>query len=646
MYLILAPERAAIICGTYDVIPRVHKRPFEMVAGPASDAIVLQHRLQSSRQGSQLAVPHSDAPPCRAEVRDSYAVTAIADIVDRTAHATAARLTAGLSPAALAEAYLDWATHLAFSPGKRLQLVDKAMRKAARFTTYAYRHAEKRDQACCIEPLPQDRRFSGDAWQEWPYNFIYQAFLLNQQWWHNATTGIRGVTRQHENVVEFAARQILDMFSPSNFLATNPDLIRQTVSKGGMNLVAGAQNLIEDWERAVSGKKPVGAENFQVGRDVAVTPGKVVYRNRLIELIQYAPATGTVHPEPVLIVPAWIMKYYILDLSPQNSLVKYLTGQGFTVFMISWKNPDADDRDLGMDDYRTLGVMAALDAVSAIVPDCKTHALGYCLGGTLLAIAAAAMARDGDERLKSITLLAAQTDFKEAGELMLFINESQLAFLDDMMWEQGFLDTTQMAGAFQLLHSNDLVWSRMVRDYLMGQRAPMIDLMAWNADATRMPYRMHSEYLRKLFLDNDLAEGRYLVDGKPIALTDIRAPIFAVGTTRDHVAPWRSSYKIHLLTDADVTFLLTSGGHNAGIVSEPGHNGRSFQVMTKKANDHYADPDSWIAQAPHKEGSWWPELAAWLKAHSGAPVTPPGMGAPAAGLAPLSDAPGSYVLQN
>ena len=583
-------------------------------------------------------------PPDDGDGRNSHAVAALADIIDRSLHAAAARFTFGASPAALAEAYFDWATHLAFSPGKRVQLVDKAARKAMRLANYAYRcTAEGAKAEPCIEPLPQDKRFAGEAWKTWPYNLIYQSFLLNQQWWHNATTGIHGVTKQHENMIEFTARQVLDMVSPANFLLTNPEVLQRTVAKGGMNLVSGLQNLMQDWERAVSGKRPVGTENFRPGREVAATPGKVIYRNRLIELIQYAPATVKVRPQPVLIVPAWIMKYYILDLSAHNSLVKYLTEQGFTVFMISWKNPGPDDRDLGLDDYRTLGVMAALDAVRAVVPDEKVHAVGYCLGGTLLAIAAAAMARDGDRRMMSMTLLAAQTDFTEAGELMLFINESQLAFLEDMMWEQGFLDTTQMAGAFQMLRSNDLIWSRMVSEYLMGERSPMIDLMAWNADATRMPYRMHSEYLRHLFLENDLAEGRLRVDGKPVALTDIRNPIFAVGTMRDHVAPWRSTYKIGLMTDTDVTYLLTSGGHNAGIVSEPGHKHRSFQVMTKKPDDRYMDPASYLAEAPRKDGSWWPEWASWLAKRSGAPEAPPSMGAD--GYAPIADAPGLYVLQ-
>jgi polyhydroxyalkanoate synthase len=581
--------------------------------------------------------------PAHESERDSYAVTALSDIIDRSAHAAAARFTAGLSPAALAEAYLDWATHLAFAPGKRLQLADKATRKSVRLANYAARCALKSDaSAPCIEPLPQDHRFEAPEWRQWPYNLIHQSFLLNQQWWHNATTGIRGVTQQHENVIEFAARQMLDMVSPANFLATNPELLRQTVKTGGMNLAQGARNMVEDWERTIGGHKPPGAENFQVGRDVAVTPGKVIYRNRLIELIQYEPATAQVRPEPILIVPAWIMKYYILDLSPHNSLVKYLTEQGFTVFMISWKNPTEQDRDLSLEDYREIGVMAALDAIGSIMPGRKVHATGYCIGGTLLSIAAATMARDLDDRLQSVTLLAAQTDFTEAGELMLFINESELAFLEDLMWEQGFLDTKQMAGAFQLLRSNDLVWSRMVRHYLMGEREPMSDLMAWNADATRMPYRMHSEYLRKLFLGNDLAEGRYRSDGRAVALPDIAVPIFAVGTLNDHVAPWRSVYKIHLLTDTDVTFVLTSGGHNAGIVSEPGHPHRHYQALTRTDGERYLDRHSWEEQAPRKEGSWWPEWTAWLAERSGAPLAPPPMGS--AACPPLADAPGSYVL--
>lgn len=578
--------------------------------------------------------------------RDSYMSTAAQEILDRAVHASAARVTAGLSPSALAGAYADWAFHLATSPGKQMQLVEKAAKKSLRLISYAGNCALSGTAAePCIEPLPYDRRFRGDAWQRWPYNLIYQSFLLNQQWWHNATTGIRGVTKQHENVVGFAARQLLDIFSPSNFLPTNPEVLEKTARDGGSNLVQGFRNFADDWERVVSGRKPAGTEAFNVGSDVATTPGKVVYRNRLIELIQYEPTTETVRSEPVLIVPAWIMKYYILDLSPGNSLVKYLIDQGFTVFIVSWKNPDPDDRDLGMDDYRTLGVMRALDAVETITGSRRVHGVGYCLGGTLLAIAAAAMARDGDGRFNTLAFLAAQTDFAEAGELMLFINESQISYLEDMMWEQGFLDTKQMAGAFQLLRSNDLIWSRSVRDYLMGERAAMTDLMAWNADATRMPFKMHSEYLRQLFLNNDLAEGRYQVGHRPVTVSDIRAPVFSVGTEWDHVAPWRSVYKFNLLSDTEVTFVLTNGGHNAGIVSEPGHPRRHYRMATHREHDRYRDPESWLAETEIRDGSWWPAYAEWLKQNSRELVEPPPMGAPAAGLVPVGDAPGTYVLQ-
>ncbi|KAA3621235.1 MAG: alpha/beta fold hydrolase [Proteobacteria bacterium] len=567
------------------------------------------------------------------------------EAVDRQFHAAMARMTSGLSPTSLLAAYVDWASHLAISPGKQARLAQKAARKAVRLWLHSWQCTTDQEAEPCIEPLAQDKRFKAPEWQVWPFNMMYQSFLLNQQWWYNATTGVPGVSKHHEDVVSFAARQLLDVFSPSNFIHTNPEILAETVNQGGANLQRGVLNFIEDWERLIAGRPPVGAENFRPGEAVAITPGKVIFRNRLIELIQYEPATETVHPEPILIVPAWIMKYYILDLSPENSLVKYLVERGHTVFMISWKNPGAEDRDLGMEDYRRLGVMQALDAVTRIVPDRKIHGVGYCLGGTLLSIAAAAMARDGDDRLKSLSLLATQVDFTEAGELMLFIDESQVRFLEDMMWEQGYLDTKQMAGAFQLLRSNDLIWSYRLHNYLLGQRRPMIDLMAWNADATRMPYKMHAEYLRGLFLNNDLAEGRYIVDGRPINLADVRAPIFAVGTVHDHVAPWRSAYKVTTHPATDVTFLLTSGGHNAGIVSEPGHPRRKYQVATKHAGKTYVDPDTWHEQTPYKDGSWWPEWQAWLVDDSTEQVGPPDMGAQDNQYMPLCDAPGTYVHQ-
>ncbi len=624
----------------------------QMAADRSPSNGVRRRRSQRSEDRSARGARPGDIAPARPALpplpglaqADSFASTAIADIVDRSLNAAVARLTFGLSPSALFGAYMDWAVHLAFAPGKRLQLIQKAGKKALRLASYSARCAWQGNRPqTCIDPMPQDRRFRGEAWQDFPFNLIYQSFLLNQQWWHNATSEVGGVTEQHERVVEFMSRQLLDVFSPSNFLPTNPEVLQQTAREGGKNLVRGFHNLLEDWDRVVRGQGPVGSEAFEVGRNVAVTPGEVVYRNRLIELIQYRPTTRKTRPEPVLIVPAWIMKYYILDLSPENSLARYLIEQGFTVFMVSWKNPGPEDREIGLGDYRALGIESTLRAVEAIAGASKVHGVGYCLGGTLLSIAAAAMASAGNERLASLSFLAAQTDFREAGELMLFINESQVKFLEDAMWEQGFLDAQQMAGAFQMLRSNDLVWSRIIRSYLMGERQPMTDLMAWNADQTRLPYRMHSELLRNLFMKNDLAEGRFRVDDRPIAISDIRTPIFAVGTELDHVAPWRSVYKFHLLTDTDVTFLLTSGGHNAGIVSAPGHPRSQYRIATKREGDLYRDPDAWVAETPSKAGSWWPEWIGWLKGHSGAPASPPPIAAPAAGYPPLGHAPGAYV---
>ncbi len=572
----------------------------------------------------------------------------IPETIDRMVNANLARGTAGISPAVLAMAYLDWLMHLGLAPGKQVLLNEKALRKMVRLALYAFKSSQNPQIPPCIEPLPQDHRFDGEGWRQWPYNLIYQAFLLTQQWWYNATTRIRGVDKRNDAIVSFVTRQILDMYSPSNALLTNPEILKATMEEGGQNLVRGWSNFMADMEKMIAGKRLGEDENpFVVGRDVAVTSGQVIFRNALIELIQYAPTTPTVYAEPILIVPAWIMKYYILDLSPHNSMVRYLVEKGHTVFMISWINPTAADRDIGMDDYREDGVMAALHAIAAILPGRKVHSVGYCLGGTLLTLTAAALARDGDDRLKTVTLFAAQTDFSEAGELLLFINESQVAFLEDMMWDQGYLDAGQMVGAFQLLRSNDLIWSRMVHDYLLGQRQPLNDLMAWNADQTRMPFRMHSEYLRHIFLGNELATGHYKVKGRPVAITDIRAPIFTVATEQDHVAPWRSVYKINLLADADqVTFLLTSGGHNAGIVSEPGHSRRSYQMACRTDQQRYIDPDTWQAITPKQTGSWWPAWQTWLVKHSAEHrVSPPPLGAPEKGLYPICEAPGTYVLQ-
>jgi polyhydroxyalkanoate synthase len=556
------------------------------------------------------------------------AATRLALETDRLARAYAARATLGISPAALALAFGDWWLHLAASPGKLVELQRKAARKWLRYLA-----------GTAIEPLAQDRRFAAPGWQEWPFKPMQQGFLFLQQWWHNATTGVHGVSPHHEHVVNFATRQLLDLWSPSNFPWSNPEVLQAAREQGGMNFAHGAANFADDVRRELLGEPPAGAERFVPGKEVAITPGSVVLRNRLVELIQYAPSTPEVHAEPVLIVPAWIMKYYILDLSPANSLVKYLVDHGHTVFILSWKNPGPAERDLSMDDYLELGVMQALEAINAIRPQRKVHLAGYCLGGTLAAIATAALAREHHESLASLTLLAGQVDFEEAGELTLYIDDSEVSLLEDVMRAQGYLDTRQMAGAFQLLRSNDLIWSRRVREYLLGRREPMNDLLAWNADATRMPYRMHAGYLRRLFLNNDLSAGRFEARGRRVALSDIRLPLFAVGATKDHVAPWRSVYKVNLYTDSDVTFLLTSGGHNAGIVSDRRRTDRTYQVATRLHDEPYVDADTWAALTPRREGSWWPQWERWLSERS------TGMTAPPIIKNPIEPAPGQYVLQ-
>jgi polyhydroxyalkanoate synthase subunit PhaC len=558
--------------------------------------------------------------------------------LDRLLHTSAAPLTRGLSPVSLSLAWADWAWHLALSPGRQMELAALATQLGRDSVQVALGG----DESAPAGEADDDPRFRHPAWTQWPFNALRHGFRNQEAFWREATH-MPGMTAHHAQETAFFARQWLGMLTPANALPTNPVVLQDLVDSAGAHQAQGAIN----WWRDVTGQSDPAvqaeAARFAVGRDVAVTPGKVVFRNRLIELIRYAPQTKTVHPEPVFIVPSWIMKYYILDLSPHNSLVRYLVSQGHTVYMLSWRNPDASDHDLSMDDYLQLGVFDALRAIGGHHGKRQpVHAMGYCLGGTLMAIAAAAIGGAKDlPPLKSLTLLAAQTDFSEPGELGLFIDESQVGYLDEITRGQGYLAGHQMAGSFQFLHSRDLVWTRRMREYLMGEREQRTDLTAWNADTTRLPARMHHEYLSALYLHNALATSNYRVNGRAVSLADIRLPVFLVGTERDHISPWRSVYKLHHLCDSEITFVLAAGGHNAGIVSEPGHANRYFQIACRAEHSPWLSHEQWQQQAPRHEGSWWPAWHQWLAAYSGKPLR----AAPIPAAAALGDAPGEYVMQ-
>jgi polyhydroxyalkanoate synthase len=568
----------------------------------------------------------------------------LAAALDGALHAAVAPLTGGLSPISLLLAQTDWALHLATQPAQSLRLATDAQRDLLELCTGSRGNPQPPPS-----PTSEDLRFSHPAWQQWPYATWVQAYRAAEAWWKDATA-LRGMTAHHQELVRVFARQWLDTLSPANFVPTNPEVLQRTAERWGGNFIDGAAIAMDEW-RLRKGLPPLQpAEHaYQPGIDVAVTPGKVVHRNALVELIQYAPQTPKVHAEPVFIVPSWIMKYYVLDLSPHNSMVRWLVEQGHTVFIVSWRNPDEGDALLAMDDYLQLGVFDPLAAIARLLPHSRVHACGYCLGGTLLAIGAAALARPHRiERaemlapLASLSLLAAETDFSEPGEMGVLIDESQVAMLEDLMAERGFLTGRQMAGSFQFLHSRELVWSALTRERLLGERLRPNDLMAWNADVTRMPAAMHSEYLRRCYLRNELAEGLYPVEGKPVSLADIRLPIFAVGTEKDHVSPWRSVYKLHRLTHGELSFVLTNGGHNAGIVSEPGHPHRHYALHTRHPGDPVRDADAWQAQASSHAGSWWPAWHDWLLAHGSRTQVPARR--IDAGTA-LGDAPGQYVLQ-
>ena len=582
--------------------------------------------------GSGAPLDHLDACEPERETED------LLRDLDRRLRGRFAHLTGGQSPWAALQAWEDWYFHLAASPARQIELWwrwSEALQALA-----ASASAENRED-WGFKPEPGDRRFRNPGWNRTPYRLLAQSHLAAEAQWRAATSCLRGVAGHHARRVAFMGSSVLNAFAPVNFPWTNPDVLEATLASNGQNFLRGMTNFWNDIAAQGGHARPEQRPRWRVGETMAITEGEVVFRNHLFELIQYAPTTEKVHPEPVLIVPAWIMKYYILDITPEDSFVRWLISQGFTVYMISWKNPGAELRDTAFDDYRRYGVMEALEIAHKACGGAPVHGVGYCLGGTILSIAAAAMGRGDDNRLASLTLLAAQTDFREAGELLLFIDESQVALLEDMMQINGTLDARKMAGAFAILRANELVYSRLVERYMLGRLAEPGPLEAWLADPTRMPARMHSEYLRRLFMENSFTHGEMSVDGEFIAAKDIRAPIFALGAERDHIAPWRSVHRIGLHGSSETTFVLTGGGHNTSVVSPPSKARAYFYAGPSIGGNTYLEPEAWIARAHRKEGSWWPEWLTWLKTKSasGPPVRPP---IPHEILCP---APGTYVLE-
>ncbi len=576
-----------------------------------------------------------------------------ARMLDAHLHASLAKAWSGISPVSLALAGMDWGLHWLTSPGTQARLVGKAWQDSQRWLSSTWQAGGRLPQAqgeAQLQLPATDPRFDHPAWQSWPWPSLIGAGKVWEAWWQEASD-LRGMRKHSREQMRFYGRQVLDVLSPSNWLPTNPQAQQLAWESGGMSLFKGlSQAVHEIGQRHGLPSLHDDAPGLAPGQGLAMTPGRVVLRNHLIELIQYAPSTARVHQTPVLIVPSCIMKYYILDLSPHNSMARWLVGQGHTVYIVSWRNPDAQDALLGMDDYVRDGVLAAWEHVHETTGQ-PVHLVGYCLGGTFAAAAAAAL--DGgktetgaagapEERpLASLTLMAAETDFTEPGELGVLIDEAQILLLEDMMAEKGFLTGRQMAGSFQFLHSRELVWSSRTRRWLLGQEEVPNDLMSWNADVTRLPAVMHSQYLRRCYLHNELANGHFTLDEQPLSLRDIHTPLFAVGTVKDHVSPWRSVFKVHRLVSAPVTFALTSGGHNAGIVSEPGHPGRHYQLLTMTPEQPRCRSDEWQARAPRRDGSWWEAWSDWL-IQQGAGRQVPARHPP--DDAALGAAPGRYVM--
>ncbi|WP_149537092.1 PHA/PHB synthase family protein [Siccirubricoccus phaeus] len=492
---------------------------------------------------------------------------------------------------------------------------------------------------------PRDRRFKDEAWRENEvFDFIKQSYLLSARYFQTVVGGVEGLDQKTAQKVDFYTRQFVDAMSPSNFLLTNPEVLRRTAETGGENLLKGLSHLLADLERG-KGKlriRMTDDSKFRVGENIAVTPGKVVYQNDLMQLIQYAPTTQAVLKRPLVIFPPWINKFYILDLRPKNSFVRWAVEQGHTVFVVSWVNPDAHLAEKGFDDYIREGVFAALDAIEQATGEKQVNAIGYCLGGTLLATTLAHMAVKRDTRIKSATYFVTMTDFEEAGELGVFIDEEQLKGLEEKMQQRGYLEGAEMATTFNMLRANDLIWSFVVNNYLMGQEPFPFDLLYWNDDSTRMPARMHSFYLRRMYQQNDLVKkpgqaGAIELLGTKIDLRKIKVPSYLISTREDHIAPWKSTYRATQLYAGPVRFVLAASGHIAGIVNPPDSGKYSHWVNEQLP----PDPEEWFRGATELAGSWWPDWHRWVTAlgKETVPARVPGEG----GLPALEDAPGNYV---
>jgi polyhydroxyalkanoate synthase len=490
-------------------------------------------------------------------------------------------------------------------------------------------------------PAAGDKRFSDPEWsQNQFFDFLKQAYLLTAQWADKLVTDAADLSPHTKQKAEFYVRQITNALAPTNFVLTNPELLRETLTSNADNLVRGMHMLAEDIERGGGHLKIRQSDSsmFEVGRNLAITPGKVIYQNELMQLIQYTPSTETVLKPPLLIVPPWINRFYVLDLTPEKSFIKWCLDQGLTVFCISWVNPDERLAQKTFDDYVRQGPLAALDAIKEATGEDKVHAIGYCVGGTLLAIALAAMAARGDERIASATLFAAQVDFTYAGDLKVFVDEKQVSALEKRMAERGYLDSRSMATVFNMLRSNDLLWPYVINNYLKGKAPFPFDLLYWNSDATRMPAANHSFYLRNCYLDNNLAKGKMTIGNTPIDLKSITIPIYNLATREDHIAPAKSVMFGSKLFGGDVRFVVAGSGHIAGVINPPDKNKYQYWTGPKPRS---ADIDGWLAKAKEHPGSWWPDWLAWITKQSPTevPARVPGAGA----LKPIEDAPGSYV---